>query len=122
LNVAKIKLPPKVKCWKCEGAVQIKRLGNRIGGGEIWAYDECDCEDGERYTLGDLKRAADEIGVILTTAHIPTDLQSRESEKQGDYVGEILYAEGRIEAAGDSYEAAAVAVINKWNEEERDAS
>ena len=49
-----IDLPPKVKCWRCEGK------GWRQG---VWGSEkECDCDDGERYVFDDLARAVNEAG------------------------------------------------------------
>ena len=96
----KIILPEKVKCHECKGY--------------IFGFPSCsNCEDGYRWDLGDLYRAVEDVGGYLSTV-----LSPREDEP--DYVGTIDFCGEAFEGRGDSYELAAVAVINKVNEEAED--
>ena len=95
-----IKLQGKVKCWKCLGLGFIED--------EDMLHDDCDCEDGWRWELGDLYRAVEDVGGYLSTVLLP-----REGEP--DYVGTIDFCGEAFEARGDSHEEAMVAVINKVN-------
>lgn len=66
-----IKLPPKVKCWRCiEGQVTVV-VGRILPGPDIpedmegtplLGFESCDCDDGERYVFDDLARAVTEAG------------------------------------------------------------
>jgi len=97
-----IKLQGKVKCWKCLGLGFIED--------EDMLHDDCDCEDGWRWELGDLYRAVEDAGAIPGTALRP-------AEGKPDYVAAIQTCDSRHVARGDSHEEAMVAVINKVNEE-----
>lgn len=109
----KIDLPKRIKCWRCGGIGYFYRwIAGPNGIGHEREKISCDCDDGLRYDLGALYTAVDNIGAILTTLLMPT-------EGEPDYVAEILCAESRVEARGDTHEDAAVNAIKKWNEVEK---
>lgn len=99
----KIDLPPRVKCWRCDGRGYIP--ANH--------YTNCDCEGGYRFNLADLYRAVEVAGGTPGTVLLPV-------EDEPYYVAEILISGSRYEARGDSYEAAMFNVISKVNAEASD--
>ena len=104
-----IKLPAKVKCWKCGGTGKIfKRPHSRDMYGEFLRL--CDCEDGWRWDLGDLYRAVEDAGAI-------PDSKLKPKEGAPDYIAVILTCDSEHEARGATHEEATVNVINKVNEE-----
>ena len=106
----KIILPEKAKCWKCGVGLYKCEAADGLTLPCWKRINLCDCEDGYRWDLGDLYRAVENVGGYLSTVLLP-----REGEP--DYVGTIDFCGEAFEARGDSYELAAVAVINKANEE-----
>ena len=97
-----IKLPEKVKCWKCLGLGFIEY--------EDMLHDDCDCENGWRHDLGDLYRAVEDAGAI-------PDSKLKPKEGAPDYIAVILTCDSEHVARGATYEEAMVNVIAKVNEE-----